>query len=303
MSALKLIGNTPLIRMSRNIVGTEAEVFAKLEMFNPGGSVKDRIALSMINSAEQNGHLSQGGTILEPTSGNTGIGLAIVAAVKGYQLILTMPESMSEERRALLKSYGAELVLTLADKGMGGAVEKANQIKRENPDYFIPQQFNNISNPEIHKQTTAREIISELDSDIDGLVLGVGTGGTITGVGEVLKHKNPNLKIFAVEPKESPVLSGGNPGPHKIQGLGAGFVPQVLKTELIDEVIQVDSSEAYDMSNQLAKQEGLLAGISSGAALKGVLKALKQLPSGARVVTVFPDTGERYLSMAPYFNL
>ena len=300
---LELIGNTPLVRISSRITGPEVSVLAKMEMFNPGGSVKDRIALSMVNKAEEEGLLGPGSTIVEPTSGNTGIGLAIVAAVKGYKLILTMPESMSMERRHLLNSYGAELVLTPANEGMKGAVKKAEEIDANNEKCFIPQQFDNTANPLIHRETTANEILKQLSGEVDALVVGVGTGGTITGVGEVLQeHNNKNLKIFAVEPQSSPVLSGGSPGPHKIQGIGAGFVPEVLNTDIIDEIITVEDNEAYEMTKKLARKQGVLPGISSGAAMVGALKAGKKLPEGSTIVTVFPDYGERYLSVAPYFE-
>ncbi len=288
---LKKIGDTPILEVGEKLEGINSQIYAKLEMFNPGGSVKDRIALSMIETAEQKGVLKAGTTILEPTSGNTGIGLAIVSAVKGYDLILTMPESMSEERRSLLKALGAELILTSADKGMNGAVTKAQKLKEEQPDkYFIPQQFNNHSNPEMHRNTTAK-------------VLGVGTGGTITGVGEELKHHNPSIKIYAVEPEKSPVLSGGDPGPHKIQGIGAGFIPEVLNRELIDEVITVSDQKAYDQSAELAKKYGVLVGFSSGAAMYGAVQVARGYSENSKIVTLFPDTGERYLSMFSQFQI
>jgi cysteine synthase A len=276
--------------------GSIASVYAKLEGFNPGGSVKDRIALAMIEEAERSGELQSGGTIIEPTSGNTGIGLAIVAAVKGYKCILTMPETMSVERRRLLAAYGAELVLTPGPAGMRGAIEEAERLLEKHPNAVIPQQFNNPSNPEIHRKTTAREILSALGPKIDALVCGVGTGGTITGVGEVLRSRNKDIKIFAVEPEESPVLSGGEPGPHKIQGIGAGFVPGVLNTLIYDEVIQVNAVDAAETARELGLKEGVLAGISSGAALRAALRVAKRLGRGKTVVVVIPDTGERYLS-------
>ncbi len=307
MSMLDLIGNTPLVKMSERLTGKEVNIFAKLEMFNPGGSVKDRIALSMIEKAEKIGRLNADSIILEPTSGNTGIGLAIVAAIKGYKVILTMPESMSVERRHLLKNYGAELELTDAEKGMKGAVVKAEVIQSENSKCFIPQQFDNPANPEIHRETTAVEILNQVKEKeirkIDALVVGVGTGGTITGVGEVLKDKFPDIKIFAVEPVSSPVLSGGSPGPHKIQGIGAGFVPDVLNTDIIHEVITVRDEDAYHMTKKIAKNQGVLPGISSGAAMVGSMIAKEKMPEGANIVTIFPDLGERYLSMAPYFDI
>lgn len=299
---MTLIGNTPLVRIN-NFSATDgaAEIWAKLEGFNIGGSVKDRIALSMIEAAERDGKLLLGGTIIEPTSGNTGIGLALVSAVKGYKLILTMPETMSMERRQLLKAYGAELILTEGKKGMAGAVEKAEEIYSSlvTPDpslAFMPQQFENPANPEIHRRTTAIEIIEDLGSVPDGFVAGVGTGGTITGVGEVLKGKKPDVWIAAVEPATSPVLSGGNPGPHKIAGIGAGFYPGVLNTKIYDEVIQVSDTDAAEMTRQLSLKEGLLCGISSGAAMWAAIKVAEKLGKGKRVVVILPDRGERYLS-------
>ncbi|MBI5196267.1 MAG: cysteine synthase A, partial [Nitrospirae bacterium] len=263
---LNLIGNTPVVRLNRIPESGGAEIWAKLEGFNPGGSVKDRIALSMIETAEKNGQLKPGGTIIEPTSGNTGIGLAMVAAVKKYRCILTMPETMSMERRQIFKAFGAEMILTARDKGMMGAVEEAEIILKNNPEYFMPMQFENPANPEIHRQTTAIEILDALSDEIGGFVAGVGTGGTITGVGEVLKSKNSGIWIAAVEPAGSPVLSGGSPGPHEIAGIGAGFYPGVLNTKIYDEIITVANADAADMTRQLAVKEGILAGISSGAA-------------------------------------
>ncbi|MDO8281526.1 MAG: cysteine synthase A [Thermodesulfovibrionia bacterium] len=293
---LTLIGNTPIVRLNHIPGPDDAEVWAKLEGFNPGGSVKDRIALSMIETAEAEGRLKPGGTIIEPTSGNTGIGLAMVASVKGYKLILTMSEAMSLERRQTFQAFGAEVVLSPAPKGMLGAVIEAETIFKNNPDYYMPMQFENPANPEVHRKTTAVEIIDALGIDIDGFVAGVGTGGTITGVGEVLREKKPDVWIAAVEPAGSPVLSGGNPGPHKLAGIGAGFYPGVLNTKIYDEVITVTDDDAKAMSQRLAKEEGIFCGISSGAALCAALKVAKKLGKGKRVVTVFPDRGDRYLS-------
>lgn len=293
---LNLIGNTPLVKINRMASEKSAEIWAKLEGFNPGGSVKDRIALSMIETAEKEGNFKKGGTIVEPTSGNTGIGLAVVAAVKGYRLILTMPETMSMERRQLLQAFGAELVLTAGDRGMMGAVERAEEIFKENPDFFMPHQFENEANPEIHRRTTAVEIISALGVAPDAFVAGVGTGGTITGTGEVLKGKNPDIWIAAVEPAASPILSGGDPGKHKIAGIGAGFYPGVLNTKIYNEVIAVTDEDAAETTRQLALKEGILAGISSGAAMHGALKVAEKIGKGGRVVVIFPDRGDRYLS-------
>jgi len=293
---LGLIGNTPLVKIN-NMTGPEdAVIWAKLEGFNPGGSVKDRIALSMIESAEKKGRLKSGGTMVEPTSGNTGIGLAMVASVKGYKLILTMPETMSVERRQLLQAYGAEIVLTEGKKGMKGAVDAAAEISRGNPEYFMPQQFENKSNPEVHRRTTAVEILSDLGSAPDGFVAGIGTGGTITGVGEVLKDRNPKIWIAGIEPAASPVLSGGSPGPHKIAGIGAGFVPGVLNTAIYNEIIQVTDVDAAATAREMAKKEGILPGISSGAAMWAAIKVAAKLGKGKNVVVIIPDRGERYLS-------
>jgi cysteine synthase A len=292
---LSLIGNTPIVRIRHMVSEDSASIWAKLEGFNPGGSVKDRIALSMIESAEKEGILKKGSTIIEPTSGNTGIGLAMVSAVKGYRLILTMPESMSLERRQLLKAFGAELILTPANEGMLGAVNKAEEIFKKNPDYFMPQQFENKANPEIHRKTTAIEIIRDLGVP-DAFVAGVGTGGTITGVGEVLREKNPDIWITAVEPAASAVLSGGNPGKHKIAGIGAGFYPGVLNTSIYNEVITVSDEDAAQTTRHLALKEGILAGISSGAAMWAALKVAKRLGNGKKIVVIFPDRGDRYLS-------
>ncbi len=292
----ELIGRTPLVRLSKiNPAGTE--VLAKVEYFNPGGSVKDRIALSMIEAAEREGRIGPGTLIIEPTSGNTGIGLALVAGAKGYRLILTMPETMSVERRALLKAYGAELVLTPGVDGMRGAIAKAEELAAENPNSFIPQQFNNQANVIAHRQTTAEEIWADTGGRLDIFVAGVGTGGTITGVGEVLKERLPGVKLVAVEPADSPVLSGGQPGPHKIQGIGAGFVPAILRTDLLDEIIQVSEQDAVNTARLLAREEGLLVGISAGAAAYAALTlASRPENQGKRLVVILPDTGERYLS-------
>ena len=274
---------------------SDAEVWGKMESLNPGGSVKDRICLAMIEMAERTGQLQSGGTIVEPTSGNTGIGLALVAAVKGYRLILTMPDTMSEERRSLLAAYGAKLILTPDTKGMGGAIRKAEQLVLEHPDYFMPQQFNNPVNPEIHRRTTAVELLDKF-RQIDAFVSGVGTGGTITGVGEVLRERMKGIRIYAIEPAASPVLSGGEPGYHNIQGIGAGFIPGVLNTRIYDEVITVSDEDASLFARKLALEEGIFVGVSSGAACYAALKVAKNLGKGHVVVTILPDTGERYLS-------
>ena len=293
----ELIGNTPLVRLNRITEGAKAEVVAKLESFNPLGSVKDRIGVSMIVTAEERGLINKDTVIVEPTSGNTGISLAFVCAARGYRLILTMPDTMSVERRQLLSVFGAELVLTPGAEGMPGAVKKAEHLAAENPDYVMPQQFKNPSNPEIHRLTTAEEIWRDTDGKIDILVSGVGTGGTITGVAEIIKPRRPQFKAIAVEPTASPVLSGGKPGPHKIQGIGAGFVPDVLRTDLIDEIITVTNEDAGVMARRLAKEEGILAGISSGAATWVALEVAKRPENeGKLIVVVLPDTGERYLS-------
>ncbi len=293
----ELIGNTPLVRLNRITRGARAEVVAKLESFNPVGSVKDRIGVAMIVEAEERGLIKKDTVIVEPTSGNTGIALAFVCAARGYQLILTMPDTMSLERRQLLSILGAELVLTPGAEGMSGAVRKAEQLVAENPGYFMPQQFKNPSNPEIHRLTTAEEIWRDTDGRVDILVAGIGTGGTITGVAEVIKSRKPEFKAIAVEPVDSPVLSGGKPGSHKIQGIGAGFIPDVLITDLIDEIIKVTNEDAGIMARRLAKEEGILAGISSGAATWAALEVAKrQKNKGKLIVVVLPDTGERYLS-------
>jgi cysteine synthase len=293
----KLIGNTPLVRINRLNEKGKAHIAAKLEFFNPMSSVKDRIGLAMVEDAERKGLLTKGSIIIEPTSGNTGIALAFVAAVKGYRLILTMPETFSIERRKLLKSLGAELVLTEGAKGMKGAVEKAEALAKETKNSFVPQQFNNPANPEIHRKTTAEEIWLDTDGNVDIFIAGVGTGGTITGVGEALKSRKPGVKIIAVEPEASPVLSGGKPGPHKIQGIGAGFVPGVVNMGLLDEIMRVKELDAGATARALAKQEGIFAGISSGAALWAALQvAQREENAGKLIVVVLPDTGERYLS-------
>jgi len=293
----QLVGNTPLVQLNNLAQDCIAQVVAKLEFFNPCSSVKDRIGLSMIEAAEKEKKINKDTIILEPTSGNTGIALAFVCAVKGYKLVLTMPETMSLERRQLLAAFGAELILTPGSEGMTGAVRKAEELAKNDKRYFIPQQFKNPANPEIHRRTTAKEIWEDTDGKVDFLVAGVGTGGTITGVAEGIKKKKPGFKVIAVEPKDSPVLSGGKPGPHKIQGIGAGFIPEVLDKKIIDEVIQVANSDAMETSRKLIRQEGILAGISSGAAAFAALEiARRKENKGKLIVVIFPDTGERYLS-------
>ncbi|CAE6726463.1 O-acetylserine sulfhydrylase A [Nitrospira defluvii] len=299
----ELIGGTPLVRLNRLTKPGSATIYAKVESFNPGGSIKDRICLNMINEAERLGKLKPGGTIVEPTSGNTGIGLALVAAVRGYKLILVMPESMSMERASLLSSYGAQLVLTAAWEGMKGSIKEAESIVAQNPSYYMPDQFSNPANPAMHRKTTGPEIVDALDGRVDAFVAAVGTGGTITGCGEVIRERNPAAKIVAVEPAGSPVLSGGDPGPHKIQGIGAGFVPKVLNRTLLDRVITVTDDEAYQTAKLLAKKEGLLVGISAGANVFAAQKVAEELGPGKNVVTILCDTGERYISIEKYFNI
>jgi len=295
---IETIGNTPLVKLNRITEDIGPEIYVKIEAFNPGASVKDRICMSMIEKAEKENIINKDTIIVEPTSGNTGIGLALVCAAKNYKLILTMPDSMTIERRKILKAYGAELVLTPADKGMKGAIEKAEELAKDNDKVFIPQQFKNEANPEIHRKTTAEEIYNDLNGKIDGLVSGIGTGGTITGVGEILKQRiGDHVKVYAVEPKDYPVLSGGEPGSHKIQGIGAGFVPDVLNTEIYDSVIQVDYEDAVETTRKLAKLEGIFVGVSAGAAAwAGIYKVSKDFKKGDNLVIILPDTGERYLS-------
>ncbi len=292
---LETVGNTPLVRLNRLSPEGSATIYAKLESFNPTSSVKDRIAKSMIEIAERKGKVNKDTTIIEPTSGNTGIGLAMVCAVKGYKLILTMPETMTAERRRVLTAFGAQIVLTPGPEGMGGAVKKAEELVKTTPNAFMPQQFKNKANPWIHKKTTGKEIIRALEK-VDAFVAGVGTGGTITGAGEALRKKFPKIRIFAVEPEESPVLSGGKPGPHKIQGIGAGFVPKVLNTSIYERVIKVSSKDAAETARGLARLEGIFAGISSGAATFAALQVAREIGAGNTIVVVLPDTGERYLS-------
>lgn len=298
-SITDLVGKTPIVKLNRTVGTEDAEVYLKLEYFNPGSSVKDRIALAMIEAAERDGKLKEDDTIIEPTSGNTGIGLAMIAAAKGYKTILTMPETMSMERRNLLRAYGAEIVLTPGPDGMKGAIAKAEELANENG-YFMPQQFNNDANPEVHRLTTGPEIVEAMDQ-LDAFISGIGTGGTITGAGEVLKEAFPDIKIYAVEPTDSPVLSGGKPGPHKIQGIGAGFVPKVLDTEIYDEIIQVTNDQAFETARQVAREEGILGGISSGAAIYAAIEVAKKLGKGKKVLAIIPSNGERYLS-TPLYN-
>lgn len=298
-SIAELVGQTPIVKLNRLVDENSADVYLKLEYMNPGSSVKDRIALAMIEAAEETGALKQGDTIIEPTSGNTGIGLAMIAAAKGYKAVLVMPETMSLERRNLLRAYGADLVLTPGPEGMGGAIRKAEELAKENG-YYMPQQFKNEANPEVHKRTTGKEIVEQMGSQLDAFISGIGTGGTVTGAGSVLKEAYPTIQIYAVEPTDSPVLSGGKPGPHKIQGIGAGFVPDILDTDIYDHIIQVKNEEAFEYARRAAKEEGILGGISSGAAIYAALKVAKELGKGKKVLAIIPSNGERYLSTPLY---
>jgi len=300
---IELIGKTPMVAISKLVDDDSAAIYAKLEYFNPGGSVKDRICLSMIRDAEEKGLITPDTTIIEPTSGNTGIGFAMICAHKGYKLVLVMPETMSVERRGILNIYGAEIVLTPGSEGMTGAVARAEALAAITPHSFVPHQFNNFANPQIHRETTAKEILQDTCGEIDVFVAGIGTGGTITGVGEVLKDEVPHIKIIGVEPKSSPILSGGTPGPHKIQGIGAGFIPNILNVAVMDEIYTVSNEEAFETAQLLASEEGIFAGISSGAAMAASLRAAKEAGKGKTVVTVLPDTGERYLSIPQYTDL
>lgn len=300
----ELIGGTPLVRLNRIVPEDSAEIYLKLEYQNPGASVKDRIAISIVEEAEKDGRLKPGGTIVEATSGNTGIGLAMVAAAKGYKAVIVMPETMSLERRNLLRAYGAELVLTPGSEGMNGAVKKAEEIVQENSGFFMAEQFKNQANVKIHRETTGPEIVEAIESiggSLDAFVAGIGTGGTITGAGEVLKEKYPDIKIIAVEPAASPILAGGKPGPHKIQGIGANFIPEILNQEVYNEIVHVENDDAFETSRRVAKEEGVLGGISSGAAVYAALKVAKELGKGKRVVAIIPSNGERYLS-TPLYN-
>ncbi|MGH2330385.1 cysteine synthase A [Thermoanaerobacter mathranii] len=295
-NVFELIGKTPAVKLNKIVEKEWAEIYLKLEFFNPGGSVKDRVAFAMIEKAEKEGKLKKGSVIIEPTSGNTGIGLAMVGAAKGYKVIIVMPDTMSMERRMLLAAYGAEIILTPGRLGMEGAVKKAEELVKQNKNYFMPQQFENFANPLIHEETTAKEIIEDFKDGIDAFVAGVGTGGTITGVGKILKNKFPNVKIIAVEPYSAAVLSGKEPGPHKIQGIGAGFIPKVLDRDVIDEVIAVKDEDAFEVTRLLAKKEGILGGISTGASLWAAIEVSKKLGKGKKVLAMAPDSGERYLS-------
>ncbi|WP_416829600.1 cysteine synthase A [Ectobacillus polymachus] len=298
-SVSELIGNTPIVKLNRIVEEDSADIYLKLEFMNPGSSVKDRIALAMIEDAEKKGIIKEGDTIIEPTSGNTGIGLAMVAAAKGYKAILVMPDTMSVERRNLLRAYGAELVLTPGKEGMVGAIRKAEELAAEHG-YFVPQQFKNEANPEIHRLTTGPEIVKQMGEQLDAFISGIGTGGTITGTGEVLKEAYPNIRIVAVEPADSPVLSGGKPGPHKIQGIGAGFIPDTLDPEVYDEIIQVTTDQAFENARRAGREEGILVGISSGAAIYAAKKVAKELGKGKKVLAIIPSNGERYLSTPLY---
>lgn len=299
-NALETIGNTPVVKINK-LFSPDHEIWIKLEKNNPGGSIKDRIGLAMIEDAEAKGLLNKDSVIIEPTSGNTGIGLALVAAVKGYKLILVMPESMSIERRKIMEAYGAEFVLTPREKGMKGAIEKANELAEETPNSWIPRQFDNPANVKVHVETTAQEILKDFPDGLDYIITGVGTGGHITGIAKVVKEKYPNVKVFAVEPELSPVLSGGSPAPHPLQGLGAGFVPSILDITLLDGVITVGKEEAYEYALNAAKKEGLFVGVSTGAALAAIAKHLPEIPSNAKILTINYDTGERYLSVEGLF--
>jgi len=299
-NTLETIGNTPVVKINK-LFGPENEVWIKLEKANPGGSIKDRIALSMIEDAEAKGLLNKDSVIIEPTSGNTGIGLALVAAVKNYKLILVMPESMSLERRKIMESYGAEFVLTPREKGMKGAIERAEELAKETPNSWTPRQFDNPANVKVHTETTAQEILKDFPEGLDYLITGVGTGGHITGIAQVLKQKFPNIKIIAVEPELSPVLSGGSPAPHPLQGLGAGFIPSILDTGILDEIVKVGKDEAFKFTKEAAKKEGLFVGISTGAALAAVAKKLPEITAGSTILTINYDTGERYLSIEGLF--
>ncbi|MEK4563185.1 cysteine synthase A [Alkalihalobacillus sp. FSL R5-0424] len=298
-SVLDLIGNTPLVKLNRLTTDQHADVYLKLEYYNPGSSVKDRIGLAMLEAAEEAGKIKPGDSFVEPTSGNTGIGLAMVAAAKGFNAILVMPETMSLERRNLLRAYGAEVVLTPGPEGMGGAIRKATELANEHG-YFMPQQFENEANPAIHRSTTGKELLEQVDGQLDAFVSGIGTGGTITGAGGFLKEHFPDLKVVAVEPKDSPILSGGSPGPHKIQGIGAGFVPKILDQDVYDEVVQVSTEQSFEFARKAAREEGILGGISSGAAIYAALEVAKKLGPGKKVVAIIPSNGERYLSTALY---
>lgn len=301
-NSLELIGSTPLVRINKVTPPNGANIFVKLEFLNPGGSVKDRIALAMVEDAEKRGLLKPGATIIEPTSGNTGIGLALVGAVKGYKVILVMSENMSAERKVILESYGAKVELSRAEFGMQGTIERAEELVAENPDYFMPQQFNNPANPEVHRQTTGPEIISSMEGEsVDAFVAGIGTGGTITGVGEVLKKQYEDVQVIGVEPLTSAVLSGKPPGPHKIQGIGAGFHPKVLNMSIVDRIIPVSDEDSFEFAQRLAKEEGLLVGISAGAASCAAYQMAQELGPGKNVVAIMPDTGERYFSFQKYF--